>query len=101
VTAAVVSAGAGTLVIDAFPWGEVTRVEDSNGKNWLGGQQAYTPMVLALPVGAYSVKMKNGNFPGQTISIRKSVADGAIAKCDGSFEPVDAAAYFELEGRRR
>jgi serine/threonine-protein kinase len=96
----VAPAGAGTLVIDAFPWGEVVRVEDSKGKNWLSGKQAYTPMVLELPPGKYSVVMKNVNFPGRTISISAAIAEGASERCVGSFEPINPAAYFEMEGRR-
>ena len=91
----------GTLVIDALPWGEVVRVEDSKGKNWVGGTPAYTPMALELPAGTYSVVLKNGNFPGRTISIPMAVAEGASAKCAGSFKTIDAAAYFEKEGWRR
>jgi serine/threonine protein kinase len=92
-------ASAGTLVIDAFPWGEVIRVQDSDGKNWLSGKPEYTPMSLDLPPGKYTVVMKNGNFPEQTPSAE--VAEGASISCVGIFERIDPAAYLEMEGLRR
>lgn len=54
-----------------------------------------------MPAGTYTVVLKNGNFPGKTISIPAAVAEGASAKCAGSFATIDAAAYFEREGWRR
>jgi hypothetical protein len=95
------AASAGTLIIDAMPWAEVVQVQDSGGKNLLKSAQPFTPMVLELPPGNYSVVMKNGNFPDRILSVPAQVAQGTSTNCVGSFERIDPAAYFEMEGWRR
>gem|GEM_PF-700156 len=91
----------GSLIIDALPWAEVVRVDDSSGKNWLDGKQSYTPMMIPLPPGKYSVVFKNGNFQDRTVSVSAEVREGTSTSCTGQFQQVDPAAYFEMEGWRK
>jgi hypothetical protein len=91
----------GWLVVDALPWAEIVRVDDASGQNWLTVAEAYTPMVLALPSGKYSVVMRNADFPDKTVSKSVEVREGASTSCVGRFQPTDPVAYFEMEGWRR
>ncbi len=88
----------GFLVIDALPWGQVDRVEDAKGKNWLNGSQRYTPLGVRVPPGKYSVVITNANFPGRRLSLSAEVRSKERAVCAGRFEPVDPKAYFAAEG---
>lgn len=88
----------GFLVIDALPWGQVDRVEDAKGKNWLNGSQQYTPLGVRVPPGKYSVVITNANFPGRTLSLSADIRSRQRAVCAGRFEPVDPKAYFAAEG---
>ncbi len=88
----------GLLVIDALPWGQVDRVEDAKGKDWLGGSQQYTPLGVAVPPGKYSVLITNPSFPGKRLSLSAEVRPGERAMRVGRFEPIDPKAYFETQG---
>jgi len=90
----------GLLVIDALPWGVIDRVEDSAGKNWVGGAEIYTPLAIAVPPGKYSIVVTNARFPGKRLSHWVEVRSGKTGMWIGRFEPIDPKVYFETQGRR-
>ena len=90
----------GLLVIDALPWGVIDRVEDSVGKNWVGGAEVYTPLAIAVPPGKYSLIVTSARFPGKRLSHSVEVRSGKTAMWVGRFEPIDPKAYLETQGRR-
>lgn len=90
----------GLLVIDALPWGVIDRVEDSAGKNWVGGAEVYTPLAIAVPPGKYSIVVTSARFPGTRLSHFLEVRSGKTAMWVGRFEPIDPKAYLETQGRR-
>ncbi len=90
----------GLLVIDALPWGVIDRVEDSAGKNWVGGAEVYTPLAIAVPPGKYSLVVTSARFPGKRLSHSVEVRSGKTAMWVGRFEPIDPKAYLENQGRR-
>ncbi len=90
-------AGAGTLVIDALPWGEVVAVRDSRGGRHEGGSGRFTPLSLALPPGDYTVEVRNPAFPNlMSASVRVRAA--GVERCLLEFRRVDAAEYFRKSG---
>jgi len=95
---AVAPAPTGLLVIDALPWGQIDRAQDSGGKNWSGGREVYTPLAIAVPPGKYSVLITNPGFPGKRLSLSAEVRPGERAMCVGRFEPIDPKTYFETQG---
>ncbi|HEY6321531.1 MAG TPA: serine/threonine-protein kinase [Thermoanaerobaculia bacterium] len=56
-------APAGALIVDALPWGEVVEVRDARGKSQPIPAAAYTPIVLSLPPGRYTIRLRNPAFP--------------------------------------
>ena len=49
----------GTLVLTAVPWGQITAIRDSEGQAQPLPGDAYTPLVLSLPPGEYSIEIRN------------------------------------------
>ncbi len=88
----------GTLVVDALPWGEVVTVTDAKGVRQPGGPGArYTPVVLALPPGEYTIEVKNPAF-AKPVLVKASVRKGSVETLVAEFRRVDAAAYFRKLG---
>lgn len=61
--AAAAVAPVGALIVDALPWGVVVEIRDAQGKAWPVPASAYTPVVLSLPPGRYTVQLRNPAFP--------------------------------------
>jgi hypothetical protein len=89
--------GAGTLVIDALPWGEVVAVKDAQGARRELGGAPFTPLALSLPAGEYTVEVRHPAFPGQQ-SARVTVRSGGTERCQVEFQRLDAAEYFRKSG---
>ena len=92
-----VAAGAGTLILDALPWGEVLEVKDAQGASQALPPNRFTPLALALPPGEYTVRVRppSGASPRSiTVTVRASGAETRVVE----FARVDAAAYLRKSG---
>jgi serine/threonine protein kinase len=83
------------LAIDALPWGQVTAIVDSSGRNVLPQDGVhYTPLALPIAPGRYRVFITN---PKQTTPLLLN-ADvpkaGGITTAQANFGPSEAAGYF-------
>ncbi len=73
-----VAPGSGGLTLDALPWAEVVEIVDPSGKQWPLPANRFTPLFLTLPVGEYSVTLKNpGAGPAVT---RKALVKAAATE---------------------
>src|SRR5262249_26952552 len=88
---------AGTLVIDAAPWGEVVAVVDASGRHHEPERARYTPLALALPPGSYSVEVRH---PGvaQPLATTATVRSESVERLSVTFRRVDARDYLQKTG---
>jgi serine/threonine protein kinase len=77
----------GALIVDAVPWAEVVEVRDAAGKTTPMPPAAYTPIVLSLPPGRYTIRLRNPAFSRPAV-IAAEVPAG------GDAQPVRAVAEF-------
>jgi hypothetical protein len=88
---------AGTLVVDAVPWGEVVEIRAADGRvQTLAGSRS-TPFLVALPAGAYTVSIR-GPDGRETKSVSVSLGASATESRLIEFRRVDARAYFRRAG---
>ncbi|HVR06572.1 MAG TPA: protein kinase [Thermoanaerobaculia bacterium] len=66
----------GVLIVDALPWGEVVEIRDARGKTQLVPAHAYTPLVLSLPPGRFTVRLTNPAFSQAAVLEAEVPADG-------------------------
>ena len=92
-----IAAAPGTLVLDAVPWGEVVEVVDDHGKQQALGPQKYTPLVLSLPPGRYTVTLRNPGFP-KPVSLTADILAGVQARSVGEFGTVSEEEFFRRMG---
>ncbi len=91
------AAGTGTLVVDALPWGEVVSVTDSKGGHHEPASGRFTPLLLSLPAGDYTIEVRNPSFPkaiAESVSIRAAAAETKRLE----FRRIDAAEYLKRSG---
>jgi serine/threonine-protein kinase len=86
-THAVAPPQSGALIVDALPWGEVIEIRDAQGRTQPVPAAAYTPIVLSLPAGRYTIRLSNPAFP-QPAVIAAEVPAG------GGTQPVRTVAEF-------
>jgi hypothetical protein len=91
------AAAAGTLVIDAVPWAEVTRVVDEAGVEQDLPADRSTPLVLLLAPGRYRVEL-NGPGGGPPRTCRTVVSGSEIARCRVELARVSADDFFRETG---
>ncbi|HEY6555406.1 MAG TPA: protein kinase [Vicinamibacteria bacterium] len=96
-TRAPVAAGSGVLTVDALPWAEVIEVTDSSGKRWPLPATPFTPLRLTLPVGEYSVTLKNPHT-GPAVTRKAAVATAASEPVLVVLRRVDAEEYLRKAG---
>ncbi|HEV3457469.1 MAG TPA: serine/threonine-protein kinase [Thermoanaerobaculia bacterium] len=77
----------GALIVDALPWAEVVEVRDGAGKTRPMPPAAYTPIVLSLPPGRYTIRLWNPAFPRPAVIAAEVPAGGGA-------QPVRAVAEF-------
>lgn len=88
----------GTLILDARPWAEVSSVVDAHGRNWITSQGRFTPMMLALPAGRYSVTFRNPQAGSREMTVE--VLAGQTRQTTAELSEVDPADYFAKSGWR-
>ncbi|HEX4481129.1 MAG TPA: hypothetical protein VH082_09985, partial [Rudaea sp.] len=87
----------GELVLNAFPWGNVESVVDSNRQQIPLPPDASTPLVLNVPAGNYVITFRHpkANKPVQVIAkveARKRVSANA------AFPTISSKEYFTRAG---
>jgi serine/threonine-protein kinase len=86
----------GMLIVNAFPWGQVTSVRDASGTERLTAT-AETPYALSLPAGAYKVALTNPNSK-KSVVLDATVTANATSRCEAELDQVDAAQYVDRIG---
>ena len=84
----------GTLVLDAVPWGEVTRITDAGGEEHPLGPVHHTPLVLSLPAGRYTITLTNPSAP-EPEEIAVEVRAAETTKHSVQFEKINLDTYFK------
>ena len=87
---------AGLLVVDAAPWGEVTRVISATGEGVPLPARPYTPLALELPPGSYVVELSHPEFGTQACEV--DVAVGNPGRCRIELLQMNAKQYLEEAG---
>lgn len=91
---------AGQLTIKGLPWGEIQSVTDGSGRNVAITKPLYTPAILRLPRGVYSVRLWNPNS-GRAITLSARVEAGASNTYQATLDDVDAESYLRSVGAGR
>lgn len=88
------------LIVDALPWGEVVEVRDAQGKTQPIPAAAYTPIVLSLAPGRYTIRLRNPAFPQPAVIVAEVPAAGEArpARTLAEFRAVDADEFFKGMG---
>jgi serine/threonine-protein kinase len=94
------AAAPGQLLINAFPWGQVTSVTNAAGEEQLTTGTADTPLVLSLPPGNYKVRLTNPNS-NRSIALDATVTSATLTRAETELDRVDAAAYVDRIGMGR
>jgi serine/threonine protein kinase len=84
----------GQLLINAFPWGQVTSVTNAAGEEQLKTGTADTPLMLTLPPGNYKVRLTNPNS-NRSMSLDAAVTSATLTRAETELDRIDAAAYVE------
>jgi len=90
------TATAGTLLIDALPWGEVVEVVDAQGRRQTLPSLRDTPLALSLAPGSYTIEVKNPGFGSQKATVSVRAAD--VERKTLEFRRVDASDYLRRSG---
>jgi tRNA A-37 threonylcarbamoyl transferase component Bud32/tetratricopeptide (TPR) repeat protein len=96
-SAAPIAPGMGGLTVDALPWAEVVDIVDGAGKRWPLPAARFTPLFLSLPVGEYSVTLKNPRA-GAAVTRKVRVKSAATEALLVELRPVDAQEYLRRVG---
>lgn len=86
----------GRLVINAFPWAQVTSVVDAQGSEQLSGT-GETPLVLSLAPGAYKVSLSNP-YSKRTVVLDANVVAGETTRLQAELDRFDAQNYIDNLG---
>jgi hypothetical protein len=87
----------GTLVLDAVPWGEVVEIVNAHGQKQALGDQRYTPLVVTLSPGHYTVTVRNPDVP-QPVRIEAEVLSGATVHGLATLKQVTEEELFHALG---
>jgi len=87
----------GRLLINAFPWGQVTSVRNASGEERLTGGSAETPLLLSLPAGEYQVHVTNPNST-RTVVLDATVSANALSRVETEIDRIDANGYLDGVG---
>jgi len=87
----------GRLLINAFPWGQVTSVRNASGEERLTGGSTETPLLLSLPAGEYQVHVTNPNST-RTVVLDATVSANALSRVETEIDRIDANGYLDGVG---
>jgi len=86
----------GQLVINAFPWAQVTSVVNAEGVEQLSGA-GETPLMLSLSPGTYKVSLSNP-YSKKSVVLDANVATGETSRLQAELDRVDAQDYIDRLG---
>jgi tRNA A-37 threonylcarbamoyl transferase component Bud32 len=84
----------GQLLINAFPWGQVTSVTNAAGEEQLKTGAADTPLMLTLQPGSYKVRLTNPNS-NRSMVLDVAVTSATVTRAETELDTIDAATYVE------
>lgn len=87
----------GTLILDAVPWAETTRIVDVRGDPVPLAETTCTPFVLELEPGTYKVTLENPDYPTRIITVEID-ASGVTTPPPVELGEVDIDRYFQDVG---
>ena len=89
--------GRGRLLIEAHPWGEVTRIVDAKGLEVELPERRTTPLLLELPASSYDLEIHD---PGsdEPASCHVEIVAGSTSPCHVELSAVIALDYFKEAG---
>jgi hypothetical protein len=90
----------GALVVDALPWGEVIAIRNQRGAPQPVPKPATTPLVLSLPPGRYTLRLRNPAFT-HSVAVETVVAAGpgaGPARAVAEFRAADADTFLKRMG---
>ncbi|GMU42828.1 MAG: serine/threonine protein kinase [Xanthomonadales bacterium PRO6] len=93
------AARAGTLVVDAQPWGKVLKVVSADGREQDLGRDPRTPLPLTLPEGRYTITVQGPDGRSQQVAAA-NVGRGDTHVAELRFAALDADAYLRQAGFR-
>jgi serine/threonine protein kinase/outer membrane protein assembly factor BamD (BamD/ComL family) len=86
--------GSGQLIVNVFPWGEIVSIKDAaTQREQLKSHPVYTPAVIPLPPGRYTITLANPNAK-KPISRDVTIASSQSARVEEKLDTVDAAEYL-------
>jgi len=97
VPAASAASAEGRVVIDARPWGEVTRILRDDGSELPLPDDRTAPLALSLPAGSYRVELSHPEA-AEVQSCEIEVPVGGSATCRVDLLTVDGSDYFQATG---
>lgn len=87
----------GSLLLEAVPWGELTLLEDAEGRELPLPAEPYTPLLLSLPPGGYRLEVRHpGASEGGTCTVE--VKSGEVTPCRVELVAIEPLDYFEEAG---
>jgi hypothetical protein len=84
---------AGTFVLSATPWAEVTSIVDADGEPVPLPENPFTPVDLALPRGEYRVTLRHP-AAAEEKTVTVAIGESAARETVVVVQEADAAAYF-------
>lgn len=87
----------GYLVIDAQPWAEVDRIQNSAGEEVPLPDDPYSPLRLELPTGAYKVTLLHPDSP-QSQVCEADVIDAGTVRCQPQVDDPEILDLFRETG---
>jgi serine/threonine-protein kinase len=88
----------GSVFVDAFPWGQITRVLNSRDEEITVPEAAVTPYQLELPAGDYRITLFNPDSTGKEQVCAITISAGAGAVCRVEFMQMTTLDFFKESG---
>ena len=85
------------MLFRSIPWGEVVEVLDASGRRQELNGARYTPLLIALPPGTYTVQVRNPGAP-EPIAKAVTVRSQAAETVSVVFHRVSAQDYLQKTG---
>ena len=86
------------VVVDARPWGEVTSLVDSEGRDVELPADRETPLTVSLPPGRYTISLTHPELQGEERSCDVEVSVGVEALCNVELLALSPEDYWEDTG---
>jgi hypothetical protein len=88
--------GQGVLIVDALPWAEIVSIVGQNGVPQVLGSTRYTPTVVHLPAGAYTISLRHPQFGSSQVNV--TVRAAAVSQQVVDLGRIDPHQYLKDAG---